>query len=424
MIWRIFYDGIFIPLALLAVRCAAIFDWKANRWTVGRRNLFEKLESGIAKIPPSSKRVWFHSSSMGEFEQAKPIIAELKRRHPEVDVIVSFFSPSGYDHSQSYKNASVITYIPADTRKNAARFVGIVKPSAAIMVRYDVWPNHLEALKNAGVPTFIANATLSANSLRMMTGIKQFHKRMYNSIDHILTVSESDREAFRAFGLTHPVLEVIGDTRFDQVLQRSEEAKMRHPIPESYLSGKRFLVIGSSWDEDLMALLPAIGRLLKEDPQFAVIIIPHEPNVETIERIELQMSSHASTLRFSSINDQKGERCLIVDSIGILTTLYKYAHVAYVGGSFRQGVHNVLEPAVYGIPVLVGPRHENSQEAKQLIALGGAFAASTSDELYERLRLLFTDETKRAEAGKKACDYVKKNAGATQRFLSYLEKVL
>lgn len=424
MLWRVLYQIVIIPLGWTFFHLLGLFDRKAARGIRGRKGLLDRLWERVTRLNPHSKRIWFHSSSMGEFEQAKPIIAELKRRHPEVEIIATFFSPSGYEHSRTYKLASIIAYIPFDSAANARRFIELIRPSAAVIVRYDVWPNHLWALRRAGVPTFIANATLRRNSTRRMPVLRQFHREMYNSLDYILTVSPEDKQTFESFGLSHPVVEQIGDTRYDQVWLRSAESRTRQVIEPRILAGKKVLVIGSSWKADEDVLIPACLRLFGEHPEFLVILVPHEPTLETLERIEYELNGRIASIRFSNLSQYVDEKLILIDVVGILMTLYRYASVAYVGGSFSGGVHNVLEPAAYGIPILFGPVHQNSQEAASLVREQAAFVGENQDDLHGHLRMLLDDERRRADAGTKALSFVCRNTGATERFLSYLEKVL
>lgn len=424
MLWRLFYTVLVVPLLWVGFRLLGFVDKKAARAIRGRERLFDRLAAQVAGLPPQAKRVWFHSSSMGEFEQAKPIIAELKRRHADLQVVVSFFSPSGYEHSQSYKLASLITYIPFDSAGNAKRFVAIVKPAAAVIVRYDVWPNHVWALQEAGVPILIASATLRPGGLRALPMLRQFHRMLFNGLNFILTVSPEDKAAFDAFRLTRPVISVVGDTRYDQVWQRSRESKTRQLIAPEILAGKKVLVIGSSWREDEEVLLPACLQLFTRHPELLVLLVPHEPTLENLERIEASINGSAASIRFSNLQDYQGEKIILIDSIGILMPLYRHAHLAFVGGSFRGGVHNVLEPASYGIPVLLGPHHANSQEAVEMVQRGAAFAAPDAETLRLRMEQLLDDDRTREAVGEKALAVVQHNIGATERFLSYLEQVL
>jgi 3-deoxy-D-manno-octulosonic-acid transferase len=421
--WYALYDMILIPGFWILIQIGGMFNEKIRRGIRGRRTLFESLEQDVQRLK-GKRRVWIHSSSMGEFEQAKPIIAALRKKHKDIHIIVSFFSPSGFDHSRNYKLADIITYIPFDTEANATRFVDILRPSAAIMMRYDVWPNHVRALRARNIPVFIANATMRPTSARMMFGIRSFHRIMYDDLSGIFTVSRRDVDAFGVFGLQKVPVEAIGETRYDQVWQRSEEAKKKNLIASSILKKRRMFVVGSSWPEDEAVLLPTFKKLLKYDPSVLMILVPHEPTLEALEAIETSLGQKPRSIRFSNMNDYNNEPIIIVDSIGILTALYRYADVAYVGGSFRQGVHNVLEPAVYGIPVLYGPRHENSQEAIELARRGGGFVVRDQQECYRTLRTLFSDQRERAHAGAESAKLVKENIGATERLLARLETVL
>lgn len=422
--WLMFYNVLVVPLLWAAFHLYALVDKKAARGLNARKGLLDRLEADFTPTGPPQRRIWFHSSSLGEFEQAKPIIAELKRRHPDIGIVASFFSPSGYEHSHSYKPVEAVTYIPFDSYGGARRFVSLLRPSAAVIVRYDVWPNHVWALRKAGVPTFIANATLRADTLRNLPVIKQFHTALYNCLDYILTVSEDDRDVFRTFHPGHPVMEVIGDTRYDQVWQRSAESKQRQVLSAGIVRNKKIFVIGSSWQEDEEVILPACYRISERHPEFLVILVPHEPTVENLERIEAELNGHISCIRFSILSQYSNQKVILIDSVGILMSLYQYADVAFVGGSFRNGIHNVLEPAAYGVPILCGPNYQNSQEADELMRRGALFPAGSQQEIVAHLRALLEDERKRAHASERALEHVRRNIGATERFLSYLEKVL
>jgi 3-deoxy-D-manno-octulosonic-acid transferase len=224
-------------------------------------------------------------------------------------------------------------------------------------------------------------------------------------------------ESFRRFGLSKAPLEAIGETRYDQVWQRSEEAKKKHLLPPHVLRKRKVLVVGSCWPEDEAVLLPTLRKLLQYDPHIVTVLVPHEPTVSALEAIETALGSKPRSIRFSALNDYNGEPVVIVDSVGILMPMYQYADVAYVGGSFRQGIHNVLEPAVYGIPVVYGPKHENSQEAMELALRGGGFVVRDQTDCYRTLRTLFSDAREWTNAGDIAMELVKENIGATERLM-------
>ena len=422
-LWRLAYDVLALPLLWCAVHVLSLFSQKVRRGIRGRRRLFDDLAEKVRHLGPG-RRIWFHSSSMGEFEQAKPIIAALKRQDKRAIIVVSFFSPSGYEHSVSYSLADLITYIPFDTAHNARRFLDLLRPDVAIMVRYDVWPNHVWELRRRGIPTLIANATLRSTSLRLRGPLRSFHSRLYDQLTAILTVSEADREAFQRFHTTRPDIRVIGETRYDQVVQRSEQAKDVRLLATGITKRKKILVAGSSWPEDEEALLPAVRRLAQRDQDILLVLVPHEPTVQTLERIESSLRGlKLRSIRFSHLQGYAGESVILVDGIGILMALYRYAHVAYVGGSFKQGVHNVLEPAVHGVPVLYGPKHTNSQEAVELAQRGGGFVVSNHVDVYRTVSKLLNRPEALRKAGDIALALVRENTGATDRILEYLAHI-
>ncbi len=422
-IWLILYNLIFIPVFWILLQVASLFNAKIRRGIRGRKNLFGQLKRDVSRLK-YSKRIWFHSSSMGEFEQAKPIITALREKYHNLHIIVTFFSPSGYDHSTNYRFADVITYLPFDSRGKVKRFLDLVQPTAAVFVRYDVWPNHLWELRARGIPALIANATMRRSSSRFYPLLKSFHRILYNDFTSILTVSERDVRAFALFGLSRPAVEAIGDTRYDRVWLRVNEAKQKHIVPEHVVKSKKVLVAGSTWPEDEEVLIPAIKKLVQYSSKVLAILVPHEPTVEALEAIEMKLGFRVRSIRFSDLNDYSGEPVVIVDSVGILMQLYQYAAVAYVGGSFRQGIHNVLEPAVYGIPVLYGPEHTNSQEAMELARRGGGFVINDQAECYRTLRTLLEEKKTAASGGAQALNLVKENIGATKRFIRHLETVM
>ncbi len=400
-----------------------LFNKKIKEGIRDRKKLFENLIINLAGINRKKKMIWFHSSSMGEFEQAKPIIQEIRKRK-DVMIIVTFFSPSGYRNSLKYPHADIVSYIPFDTPNYAIRFLRLVKPTLAVFMRYDIWPNFVWRLSKLKIPTFIVDATMRDSSKRKLPGIKGFHKKMYSSITKILTVSENDLSSFKDFEINSDQLLAVGDTRFDRVYQKSIQAKERKLFKDNFFGEKKVFVMGSSWEADEDVVLPAFLKLMENDENVILIIVPHEPTVVHLEKIENELYGKAKSIRFSFLNNYADERIIIIDSIGILLTLYYYADAAYVGGSFKQGIHNVLEPAVYGIPVLFGPKIENSQEAKKLVELGGGKVIKNKKEAYRVLRTLFSNDEQRLKMGNISKEYVNSNIGATEKIIKELEKFL
>lgn len=422
-IWSLVYNILFLPALYLLIKFAGLFNNKVRRGIAGRKRLFEELILSTNALNRTGKLVWFHSASLGEFEQAKPIIKKLKLEK-KLTILITFFSPSGYDNSRKYPYADLISYLPFDTKNNVDKFVRIVKPDLFVMIRYDIWPNLIWNLKKANIPSCIVDATMKKNSSRALPIIKSFHKTLFGDILKILTISEADAEAFKLFNCDDDTVKVVGDTRFDRVYQKSIIARDKKLIRSSVLAGKKVFVAGSTWEQDEEVILPAFLKLVKYDKDVLMIIAPHEPNLLHLEKIENEFEGKLKTIRFSHLNNYSDEKVIIVDSIGILLTLYTYADVAFVGGSFKQNIHNVLEAAVYGIPVVFGPKINNSHEAKELQKRGGGLLIRGKREAYRRLRSLFSDEGLREARGKLSLKYVQENIGATDKIIEEIEKVI
>jgi 3-deoxy-D-manno-octulosonic-acid transferase len=411
-------------LTISFFRLAGIFNEKIRNGLLDRRKLYENLIIDLTGLDRSKKMVWFHSSSMGEFEQAKPIIQKLKSEN-DINLIITFFSPSGYRNSLNYPFADVISYIPFDTKLKAKRFINLVRPDLAVFMRYDIWPNFVWELKLKNIATILVDATMRENSKRKWLVAKSFHKSLFKNITQILTVSDNDSAQFKEFGLEPAKIYSVGDTRFDRVYHKCIEAKEKHILREGIFENKKVFVFGSSWEADENIVLPAFLKLIKYEKNAILILVPHEPTLLHLEKLENNFTRHKiNSIRFSFLNQYSNEQIIIVDSIGILLTLYYYADLAYVGGSFKQGIHNVLEPAVYGIPLFYGPKIENSIEAKLLEKNGGAKIINNKKQAYRFLRTIFLNE-KLAEVMGKVCDqFVKKNLGATEKIYTHLKKYL
>lgn len=423
ILFHIFYNYLTLPFLYSALRIAGLFNKKVRKGIIGRKRVYEELILSATNIKKNKKLIWFHSSSLGEFEQAKPIIEKLKQEK-DVNVLITFFSPSGYENSIKYPYADLISYIPFDTVSNAQKFISITNPSAVIVMRYDLWPNIVSELNRKNIPVLLVDATLRSSSPRKLPIIKSFHKILFSYLTNVLTVSESDAKEFLSFGLNKNKVTAVGDTRFDRVYQRSLLAKGKQLIKDEFLKNKKVLVAGSTWEQDEEVLFPAFLKLTEFDPKVIMIVAPHEPTLLHLEKIENEFIGKIKTIRFSHLNNYKDEKIIIVDSIGILLTLYTYANVAFVGGSFKQNIHNVLEAAVYGTPVLYGPKIQNSQEAIKLAEIGGGIVIHNKKEAYRFLRKLFLDDKKRYESGEISMSFVKSNVGATEKILDAVYKVI
>jgi 3-deoxy-D-manno-octulosonic-acid transferase len=422
-IWFALYNLLVIPFLYVGLRIGGMFNKKMRTGIIGRKRVFENLILNAINLDKSKELIWFHSSSLGEFEQAKPIIESLKQ-NVKINVLVTFFSPSGYENSKKYPHADLVAYIPFDTSFNAKKFIKIIKPSLAVMMRYDIWPNYIKVLTDAGIPVYLVDATMKNDSPRKYPVSKMFHKMLFKKFTRILTVSEEDAKGFKEFDCTDKQIKAVGDTRFDRVYHRSLKASEKNLLRPDILKNKKVIVAGSTWEADEEVLFPVMIKLAARHPELLFIITPHEPTLLHLEKIENELARKIPSIRFSFLNNYRNERVIIVDSIGILLTLYTYAHITFVGGSFKSNIHNVLEAAVYGIPVIYGPKIENSQEAASLIKEGGGIIVRNKIELYRKLKWLITDENSRKKIGEMSAEYVRKNLGATDKILSEILSII
>lgn len=421
--WYIIYNFLVIPVLYVAVRIIGLFSSKIRDGLRDRRKLFERLIIDTADLDRSKKLVWFHSASMGEFEQAKPIIRRLKEKH-DINVLITFFSPSGYKNSLNYPYADIVSYLPFDSPPRVNKYLNITRPDLIVLMRYDVWPNLTWQCFRRKIPCMIVDATMAKNSKRKWPVVKQFHYSLYKCFTKILTVSKIDLEGFLEFNVDPEKLDVVGDTRFDRVYQKSVNAREMKLFEDGFFDGKKVFVFGSSWESDEDVILPAFFKLAENDKDVIMILAPHEPSIIRLEKLEDSFIGKERSIRFSYLKNYTGERIILIDSIGILLTLYYYSDVVYVGGSFREGVHNVLEPAVYGSPVIFGPKIEGSQEAIAMAKEGSGTIIHNKKQAYRLLRTLFMNDSKRTDAGEKAKSFVTDHLGATEKICRHIEEYI
>lgn len=419
ILWKIIYN-IFTPLLFLVFKFIGIFNSKIRYTLKVRKNLFKVLEDKLLKIDASKPTIWFHSSSMGEFEQTKPLLEKYYSSN-EYNIVVTFFSPSGYENQKNYQFAHVISYLPLDFYCLSKKFVEKIKPSKVFFTRYDLWPNLLWILQKKNVKTYFIDATLKDSSLRLLPIIKSFHISIFKVFDMIFTISENDKKNILKFEVDTNKIIVAGDTRYDRVYNKSLDAKNTKLLDDKVINNKKIIIFGSSWLADQNHYLEGLKKLLNEEENLLAIIVPHEPTKEHIKEITEKLD-HKYIL-YSNISEYIDERIIIIDKIGLLLTLYQYANIAFVGGSFEQGIHNVLEPAVYKIPVIYGPKIENSQEAKLLIKEGVGFIFNNNEEFYFLVKDLLDDNDKREQILEKLKEIFSANIGAAERIFNYLLKL-
>lgn len=388
----------------LAISVAALFTEKAKKWKDGRRNYFDRLPENMSGC------IWVHCASLGEFEQGRPVIEALRKKSTQ-KILLTFFSPSGYEIRKNYDQVDAVLYLPLDTKSNAIKFLNHIKPSRAIFVKYEVWHNFYQQLYEREIPVILISAIFRKEQVYFKPYGSWFLNTL-RKVNLIFCQDENSQSLLKTKGLTN--VSVAGDTRFDRVLALAKEAQPISRI-ETWLNGRKVIIAGSTWPADETLL----GEFIRTQPaEFALVIAPHEINKDKIEKLRSQFEG--SDLYTLWDEKEEPKQVMIVDTIGLLSSLYQYGILAYVGGGFGAGIHNTLEPATYGIPVIFGPNYQKYKEAADLIDLGGAFSIESHDSFNERLRLLLEDAAARENSGKIASAYVQSSGGATEKILSQI----
>lgn len=393
-------------LASAGLHLAARFSPKARLIIEGRKDTPLRL----GRLDATRPVVWFHASSLGEFEQGRPLMEAVRRAHPEYQILLSFFSPSGYTVRQDYAGADVVVYLPSDRSSSVRRFLDLARPSKAIFIKYDFWPTMLYELRERGIPTYLISAIFRPDQLFFRPWGK-WYLRLLTLFEHLYVQDEDSRQLLQRHGIT--AVSVAGDTRFDRVIEIASAAQ---EIPEAAALEGKVLVAGSTWPEDEAILLPYFNRLSREHK---LIIAPHEIHEEHLLAIEAQLTRPC--MRYSQL--QAGATgdydCLIIDCFGLLSSIYRYGRYAWVGGGFGKSVHNTLEAAVYGIPVFFGPEVHKHREVRELIRRGLGFVLH-SEEDFAALLQRFDDEAACREVAQQLEQFFAEQRGATEQLLSEL----
>lgn len=427
--------NIAIYIYLIGVAIGSLFNKKIKKMWRGEREAVDLLKE---KVDPTAKYVWFHAASLGEFEQGRPLIEQLRATHPEYKILLTFFSPSGYEVRKNYEGADIVCYLPLDTIRNARRFLRAVHPVMAFFIKYEFWYNYLHILRHRGVPVYSVSSIFRPGQVFFKWYGRNYAKVLH-CITHFFVQNEVSLQLLKGIGIDEAT--VVGDTRFDRVLQIKEQAK-KLPIVEAFkgINGKgdackddlsedackrvlskdackddlaengcKVFVAGSSWqpDEDIFI------RFFNDHPDWKLIIAPHVIGEDHLAYIldKLQMKA----VRYTQATEQSAAeaRCFIIDCFGLLSTIYRYGEIAYVGGGFGVGIHNVPEAAVWGVPVLFGPNNKRFQEAQDLLACKGSFEVTDYDSFNTIISRLISDDKFRHQCGEASANYVKSRSGAT-----------
>ena len=413
----ILYNLIFIPVAVIIKSIMKLFNGKL----ADREKHCKETVSNLV-IPADKTKIWFHASSMGEFEQTKPIIELIKENNPDIFIIVTFFSPSGYNNQKNYPYADAISYMPFDTKSNARKFLDIIKPDMAVFVRYEIWRNYLSLMKNRNIPVYLICATMPGSSaLKSFPVLKQFTKSNYNLFSKIYTVSETHSQYFNNLNIS-PEIITASDTRFDRIIKNIENGKSNAVLPDELFEADVFnLVMGSSWPPDEDIIIPSVEDINKEYFRLRMILVPHEPTEAHLKELSNKINKYIllSELIEKSSNPEniKGliaDKHIVVDSIGKLLSLYRHADAAYIGGAFGAGVHSVTEPAGYGIPLSTGTGYHNSPDAVNLVNQQVITVLNSREDSLAWLNKLLENLEWKEETGQKAKKYVYDAQGSSR----------
>jgi len=395
----------------LSVEISSFFNRKARMMRIG-----QWYTNGIlrGKIDRNARYIWFHAASLGEFEQGRPMIETIRKRHPEYKILLTFFSPSGYEIRKNYEGADVVCYLPFDTPFKVRKFINLANPSMAVFIKYEFWLNYLTELKKRNIKTYLISAVFRPNQV-FFKWYGKWYRKIFLCYERLFVQDEASKKLLAEHGIVN--VNVCGDTRFDRVLEIQQNARLLPEI-ETFTNGKQLiLVAGSSWPKDEDIIIPYFNT----HPEIKLIIAPHQIHREHLLYIQSLLNRPAIRLSESCIKTLQTNDCLIIDSFGLLSSIYRYGDIAYIGGGFEKGIHNTLEAAVYGIPVIFGPKHQKFKEASKLIACGGGFTVDGSTSFHNCLNRLTSDTVLLQKAGVAARDFVHQNVGATEKILSFWE---
>jgi 3-deoxy-D-manno-octulosonic-acid transferase len=410
---RILYN-IGIWFYLFFIHVAALFHPKAKHWVAGRKNWISQLTKWRENHP--GKLVWIHCSSLGEFEQGRPVIESLKKEQLNVQILLTFFSPSGYEIRKDYKQADGVFYLPADTLSNAAKFVDISRPSLVIFVKYEFWANYLFTLKSKEIP-IISISTIFREDQRFFKSKSGFWVNVLKCFDHFFVQNSKSAELLRQLSINS--FTIVGDTRFDRVVEIANQT-WSDPILDSFCKGRQILVIGSSYStEEIIA-----KEVQSNIPELALIIAPHEVNENRVQEMLSYFGEEAMLWSENNSESEQTKNVLIIDSIGKLSMIYRYADVVLIGGGYGKGIHNTLEAAVYGKALFFGPTWQKFDEARGLIECGGALSVESPPDLVQSMCQILNEPEMMHQMGSNSKRFVSENLGATEQIMMYLSAKL
>ena len=391
---------------MLGVMLASLFDKKVATMWKGERQAIDMLRS---KIEPDARYIWFHAASLGEFEQGRPLMERIRRDYPEYKILLTFFSPSGYEVRKNYEGADIICYLPLDTNRNALAFLSTVKPVMAFFIKYEFWYNYLHILKERNIPTYSVSSIFRKEQVFFKWYGKHYSK-VLKCFTRFFVQNERSRQLLSMRGID--AVDVVGDTRFDRVLQIKAASK-RLPVVEAFKNGAKVFVAGSSWQPDEEIFI----RFFNDHPDWKLVIAPHVISEDHLRQIMSRLKRKVVRYTMTDTVEAADADVLIIDCFGLLSSIYRYGEVAYVGGGFGVGIHNVLEAAVWEVPVFFGPNNKRFREAQGLKKSGGGFEITSYEEFEQAMSAFISQPDTISRAGKAAGEYVQSLSGATDKIM-------
>lgn len=411
----LFFYNIAIQFYAFTIRVASVSNAKAKLWIEGRKNILKHIGE---TLKPDEKRIWIHCASVGEFEQGRPVIEKLKQEYPEHKIVLTFFSPSGFELRKNYELADYVFYLPLDTKKNAEQFISLVNPSFVIFVKYEFWFHYLHTLHQKNIPAVLISANFRSEQIFFKWYGKTF-LQMLGWFKKIFVQNKNSFALLEDFNILN--VELSHDTRFDRVHEIAK-TPAEFSFIKNFCNEKKLLICGSTWQADEHIIIRWINEEMPKRNDWKVIIVPHEINEAHLVQMLGNIQPPAILYSQAGFTDLKNWRVLIVDNVGMLSSLYSHSTISYIGGGFGKGIHNILEAAVFGKPVLFGPRYKKFNEAKELLKNGGAFSVSS----YGKFLLKFIELTENKnyfdETSLVAKSYIENNIGATNQVLEFIKK--
>ena len=407
------YD-IVISISWVFLHILALFNPKIRKFVAGRKQVISTLKDGLVA---DKEVIWVHAASLGEFEQGLPVLESLKLSYPHYQIILTFFSPSGYEVRKNAPIADVVCYLPLDSSWNAKNFIKTMKPKLAIFIKYEVWPNYLKQLNDHSIPAVLISAIFSQRQIYFKS-YGRFMRRSLRSFIHIFVQNEDSKKRLKEIGIEN--VTVSGDTRFDRVAKIRERDNQLE-FMDRFSDELPCLVAGSTWPEDEELLINYINS---ENDKMRFVLVPHDIKKPHLKQLRNKLNTPSVLYSEKDLADLSSNPVLIIDTVGLLTKIYSYADIAYVGGGFATGLHNTLEPAVFGIPVLIGPKYQNFQEALDLVHEKGILVVRNGDELKSTLNQLLEDEEFRQHTGLVNSNYINRKRGASIQIMDHLRRLL